>query len=462
MITIFIFLLPLWITPIKITPDSSLCMFSNPLVVSDNQGKCWFTWSHQNLPVNSYYILGRYYEATSISPVDTVMPENLVMYLSDLIKDRNNNVWVLGEGASEIWAKYRDNTAWSDSIAIPVFQLYDNFSAVSTGDSVGNYCVTWCSDIYLYASIHSSYYNGSSWSTRLQVSDRPYDAFPTDMTTASDSLVWLTWICVCDPTDSLFVSTFNGTTWNTNFCIDGDMSVGEEYSPAVIEASISDDYVYLAYRKANGYIYVLRFVSTQISPDTIWISNEYETTPALGCDDIGHLWLVFCDSLAQHDYRLYYAVWQGDSVTTPQLVDTLDGYNPRVTFDAYHRRMWVAFKSWRDGERFIYATYQNITGLSEEKQVSPKSGRFLTCVPNPFRSKVNIKLQMTILHGYRSLRIFDINGSFVRELTSSINIPRQWEWDAKDYKGNRVSPGIYFAELYTDDNRITVPLIRIK
>jgi hypothetical protein len=388
------------------------------------------------------------------------MPENLVMNLRDLARDRNNNIWVLGEGGAEIWTKYRDNTMWSDSIAIPIFQPYDNFAAVSTGDSSDNYVVAWSTDMYGYSSIHSSYYNGSSWSPRLQVSDRPYEACAAGMTTSSDSLVWLTWICFCGPTDSLFVSTYNGDTWNTDFCIDGDMSAGMGHP--VIEASISDNYVYLAYRKTNGYIYILRFSSNQIPPDTLWITNEYESTPALACDDMGRLWMAFCDSLSQHDYRLYYAVWQGDSITIPQLVDSLDGYNPRVTFDSYFRRMWVAFKSWRDGNRAIYATYQNVTSLSEKKQQLQNLYHSLTCIPNPFMDVITIKYPMPKRYGYRPLRIFDINGRHIRELASSVNSHGQWIWDGRDAFGKKLPPGIYFAELQTANNRITAALIFIK
>jgi hypothetical protein len=442
MIAIFCLLIPFWINPIEITPDSSWCQFSMPLVVSDEQGKCWFVWSYENISSGNYYILGRYYEGSSLSPIDTIMPLNFVMHLTDLDRDQNHNVWVLTEHTPDVWTRYRNSSGWSDSMLVPGFQPYDNFGSTSCVDSSGNYWVAWTTDVNIPYSVYSCFYDGNSWSGISQVSNLPYESFSEDITAASDSLIWLTWICYYGLTDSLFISTFDGASWNTDYCLAGDISWPNEYSRAVIQASISDEYVYLSYRKTDGYICVLRFLSNQDSPDTIWLTNEFESTPVLSCDDLGHLWMFFCDSLGQFDYRVYYSIWQDDSLTTPQLVDTLDGYNPRTAFDLYSRRMWVSFKTWRDGDRKIYATYENVPGIAESKQNLRSFKNHLVCSPNPFTDGLFIEYSTPRNDNYH-IRIYDITGRFIRELRSPTSANGILFWNGTDGFGNRVTPGIY-------------------
>ncbi|MBW2005262.1 MAG: T9SS type A sorting domain-containing protein [Deltaproteobacteria bacterium] len=444
---IFLSFLFLWIEPIRITPDSSMCMFSPPFLMNDNQGECWFVWSYQNFPANRFFVFGRYYNGDSLSSVDTIMPENLVMYLRDLDRDKSNQIWVIGELSPEIWIKRYSNSSWSTAIAVPGFQPYDNFSAVATGDSTGNYNVIWSTDILGYYSIYHSFYDGNVWSDRYSVSDRPNtDSYATDMTTAADGSIWACWICSYGITDSLLISTFNGDLWETKFCIAGDINVGQNYRAAVIEASLTDSSLYCAYRKADGTVCLLRFYTTTSTVDTLWINNEYESTPELACDNNGNLWLVFCDSLSQFNYRLYYSIWNGDSLLSPQLIDTSDGYNPRIIYDGYFDRIWVAFKSWRTGERNIYATYQNLTGICEEGVGLKKVSFEVICSPNPFSSTTEIEFSPIQAGIPAILNIYDINGCRIKHINHFSGIYR---WGGRDDTNTKIPSGIYIVEIKT-------------
>jgi hypothetical protein len=49
-----IFLVSTWITQIKVTPDSSNCGVSQPFIVADYNGKCWFCWADQNFGTSTF------------------------------------------------------------------------------------------------------------------------------------------------------------------------------------------------------------------------------------------------------------------------------------------------------------------------------------------------------------------------------------------------------------------------
>lgn len=414
----------------------------------------------------SYYILGRYYEGSSLSPIDTIMPLNFVMHLTDLKRDKNHNIWVLTENTPDVWTRYRNSGSWSDSMLVPGFQPFDNYGSIACGDSAGNYWVAWTTDMNTPLSIHSCFYNGTSWSIISQITNVTFDAMTTDMTTAADSIIWLTWIGIFagGSTDSLFISTFDGASWNTDYCLAGDISWPNEYSRTVIQASISDEYVYLSYRKNDGYICVLRFLSNQDPPDTIWLTNEFESTPVLNCDDLGRLWMFFCDSLEQFDYRVYYSIWQGDSLTTPQLVDTLDGYNPRAAFDSYSRRMWVAFKTWRDGDRKIYATYEDVPGIAESEQKLEFFQNHLVCSPNPFKKNLNIEFHGPESHNI-SIRVFDVTGRLVKNVfQGKFDGVMKLQWDNTDEENRSVAQGIYFVQIINldTDEYICKKIIKVR
>lgn len=422
-----------WITPIKITPDSSWCQFTTPFVISDDMGKCWFAWDDQNFPANKYYILGRYYEDDTLSRIDTIVPENVAMYITGLNRGTDSRVWVLSEDTNDdIWTRYYEGSLWSSLIAIPAYLPFLNLWSIATVDSANNYHVVWAIDVNLYFSVYGSYYDGNVWSTRVLIPDRSYEAYPLSMTTAFDGSVWLVWGGWYGPADSLFLSIYEDSNWLPSIGVDNNLSDYGHYTPANIAASMSDSCIYVTYRKTNGDIILLRYTSRQQPAETLWINSQYESTPSLVCDDTDRLWLFFCDSIGTPlDYRVYYAIWDGDSVTTPQLVDTLSGYNPRCAFDKYYQRIWVSYKALRNGEHNIYATYMDINDVADkqiEKHLSKQNVYVPTLLAGPL-----------ILPKDELFKVFDITG--------------------REVKPHLIAPGIYFIE---KEGKITQKVVKVR
>lgn len=453
MVSIILIFLQTWVTPIKITPDSTpLTNFEPPLVTSDHQGKIWFAWQENHwAPIRSY-TLARYYESGILSEPDTVMPENLVFFLQGLTRDRNGNIWVLGDDDWEIWTRFYDGTQWSDTIPIPIFPSC-NHAATGSADSAGNYWVAWCTGYFGLHLVYSCYYNGVEWSPQIQVSDIG-DSWPYGMATSGNGRLWLVWGCLNGNPDSLYVSTYNGANWSTDFSLDGDI----EIRGAFITSSLTDSSIFVSYRKGNGTFYVLRFVSNNLPPETLWLNSEFETAPVMICDDLGQLWLFFCDSLNQYDYRLYYAIWGGDSVTSPQLVDTGNAYDPRTTFDPFHRRIWVTYKDAPVAAQAIYATYTDLEGISEEKLfiVQPKIS--LICAPNPMKNDCIINYVILRKEKF-FLNLYDNSGRLVKKIFNGEKTPGTYseKISLKEYPN-----GVYHLLLRTLDVIIKRKVVHVK
>lgn len=102
------------------------------------------------------------------------------------------------------------------------------------------------------------------------------------------------------------------------------------------------------------------------------------------------------------------------------------------------------------------------TGYSRPGQ----SSFFLRLAPNPFRDKIDIRLQITdggskIL----KLRIYDIAGRLVKNFNLSatdIGHPLSVIWSGDDDKGRKASAGIYFVKLETGASSVIRKVIRVR
>jgi hypothetical protein len=94
-----------------------------------------------------------------------------------------------------------------------------------------------------------------------------------------------------------------------------------------------------------------------------------------------------------------------------------------------------------------------VVGISESTYGQPHSTVLLQCYPNPFRDRLNIKLQIPNSESqwftnHIDLRVYDASGRCIRYFTvpgSYSLIPGVVSWDGKDARGNRVPCGVYFV-----------------
>lgn len=73
-------------------------------------------------------------------------------------------------------------------------------------------------------------------------------------------------------------------------------------------------------------------------------------------------------------------------------------------------------------------------------------------IPNPFRNNLTIQYQLA-QPSKVSLSVYDVQGRLIRTLIKATCEPGIYQeiWDAKDDNGRKVSTGIYFYQLETDD-----------
>ncbi|MCK4352436.1 choice-of-anchor J domain-containing protein [candidate division WOR-3 bacterium] len=106
-----------------------------------------------------------------------------------------------------------------------------------------------------------------------------------------------------------------------------------------------------------------------------------------------------------------------------------------------------------------------ITGIEEHEIVPDNKPIYLVSQgwPNPFSTYTNIKFVIP-MRTWTTLSIYDISGRLVRKLIDNKLDARDWTvtWDGRNSKGRKVSSGIYFVKLSTEDYKATRKLILLK
>jgi Outer membrane protein Omp28 len=100
-----------------------------------------------------------------------------------------------------------------------------------------------------------------------------------------------------------------------------------------------------------------------------------------------------------------------------------------------------------------------LTGVDENKPESPIPAFSIS--PNPFRTVTHI----SIGQGRKAdgLKIFDISGRLVRNLSSALNqTPSAVLWDGSDMNGDRVASGSYIVLLETGSEKLIEKVLFLK
>ncbi|UCE64974.1 MAG: T9SS type A sorting domain-containing protein, partial [Candidatus Zixiibacteriota bacterium] len=104
-----------------------------------------------------------------------------------------------------------------------------------------------------------------------------------------------------------------------------------------------------------------------------------------------------------------------------------------------------------------------LTSISEPIGNIPKSDRIVNSYPNPFNSSTTITVNY-LEGGDARIRIYDITGRLVKELETTNKEGGEIKavWDATDNSGRRVSSGIYFARVKSDNYSSIKKLLYLK
>jgi hypothetical protein len=110
-------------------------------------------------------------------------------------------------------------------------------------------------------------------------------------------------------------------------------------------------------------------------------------------------------------------------------------------------------------------------GIEEEK-TRPNNYCILSCNPNPFIKKIDIRWQPAPLSGASSgipdnsavdLRIYDISGRLVRSFNhTTMRLSDYISWDGCDDANKKLPSGVYILKLQIDDHSETAKLLMLR
>jgi FlgD Ig-like domain len=95
-----------------------------------------------------------------------------------------------------------------------------------------------------------------------------------------------------------------------------------------------------------------------------------------------------------------------------------------------------------------------VTGVESE---APKTLRFASVVPNPFRERLSLVIEVPEASGHVALAWFDVTGRRVRSLLDAPLAAGRYalEWDGRTDEGGHAAPGVYVARLSAAGRTLT-------
>lgn len=451
-----------WSPPVRVSFDSVGAHW--PEIAVDRQGRVWCGF------YSDYGIYTSYFESDTWSTPEVVIPNNIYMVgWGGMTIDTANKVWVVASDDWKCFVAHRTDGGWSDTIVVPGLPAC-NFGPSCSADSSGNVWVVWSTDYTDWWGVFSCYYNGENWSDIIRVSyPVSADCWAKAMTTDRYGTAWIYWNGVGD-TSVASLSYYSKGEW---FHITPPESSG--FFPDNI-ASHSDGSLW-GCRISTGSqshtdtarVYGMRYDTVGFSQPMMIQSvidtgiGEYSARSQLTIDLQGKVWCVWNVCVEGTFSRLFYSIWDGNTWSEPQLVDSLEGLNPTITYDPYRNRIWVAWESQREGYPAVYVSYTQAVGIEENRNINSILG-VLQNMPNPFWKTTQIRYQISNSTKI-SLRIYNISGQLVKTLINKKEaMPGQYTivWDGKNNLKKEVKSGVYFLRFEAEGVIKTRKLLFIK
>jgi hypothetical protein len=276
------------------------------------------------------------------------------------------------------------------------------------------------------------------------------------------------------------------------------------------DSGIADRLTYTKLDKDGNFLISNRFFGTGLLPTIIadrsqnmhivygdpagpGISIEYLKLDQNGDILVGPLTLSvhqnnFCPHMAMDSLQYLHVVWAFISDSSGLMyakMDTLGNYiippmtivyppycvypyEPRIAVDLSNRLHLV----WADQRLnpgvvsdIFYKRGENETGIEETNQSPPKELWNIGVSPNPFRYSTDIRYQITDNRQKCELKIYDITGRLVTNLSEQISVigdQSSVKWDGTDNQGNRLPAGVYFVRIRSSGGEQSVPVVLLR
>lgn len=111
----------------------------------------------------------------------------------------------------------------------------------------------------------------------------------------------------------------------------------------------------------------------------------------------------------------------------------------------------------------VYLIAGRVPSVSAAETVVPPPTMRLLAAPNPFRTALNLDLDIDIDGGIPvRVTVFDAGGRRLRRLHEGHLATGRIGWDGRDADGREVAPGVYFVELRTPTGAVTRRVTRVR
>jgi len=437
-----------WSPPVRVSPEGQLAYYA--VMTADHSGEIWCSWIHYAISP----LCVSYYDGNVWSDPDTLYPGH--SFSRDMVTDRGGNVWVIWD--DELWTgffgRYYDGIRWSDLMTV----YEPAFFTKATVDSAGHIWVSWSTDLYGYFRVCSNFYDGSNWSSRIQVSgDMEGDCANSGLATDKYGTIWSAWdLHQVDSNsvsiNSICTSTNDGSGWSEpsrvltiyqRGLLCGDLAVTRDGTLWCSYGSVHRD---------TTWIYAIKHDSLGWSTPMLvhlQLENPEASCGRIVTDSEDRVWMVWGMTVGGESL-IHYSLWNGSQWSTPALIDTCEGFGAGITYDPISDRIWVAWTSLRDGYWAVYASYTQAVGV-EERSPNPRSPSFprlFQNYPNPAQGRATINYQLP-QDMHVALEIYSLAGQHVRTLVNESLRAGYYTavWDGRDSCGQQVASGVYFYRL---------------
>jgi FG-GAP repeat/Secretion system C-terminal sorting domain/FG-GAP-like repeat len=109
------------------------------------------------------------------------------------------------------------------------------------------------------------------------------------------------------------------------------------------------------------------------------------------------------------------------------------------------------------GKVYIYS-YKKLTDVKENKGLSPYKFNLFQNYPNPFNPSTVIRYELSIT-SHVDLKVYDVLGRVIKTLVDGIQKPGE---HIVNFDGSRLSSGVYFYQLATDQSVLQRTMVLIK
>jgi len=415
----------------------------------------------------------------------------------------DNKVWVVWKsgrsttnGRFDIYAARHDQDTWIGPYTIGPHTYWDTDPVLGL-DQTNRPIAVWANftEDYHY-NLFWSYWNGSSWSTRQQMSDDPSSDLDPCLTRDSTGQLWCFWTSRRDYFADVFASCFNGSVWSAPANITHDSLLLHPDAATMPDGTVWVSYtkyrsggseIWARYKSGSSWIEtgpvsgsqhrafrpaltvgasglpIVCWQSFDNIGGDIWFSQYtaggwtaparvdagqgLDVHPAMMTDIEGKPWVVWMSSRGA-DWDIYYSYFTEGHWIPARLVEPSSGPDiaPSVccTPDG---QVWVAWQNLTSGNWDIGAKQLPLTGCAENQASGAARVRI---GPNPFRNQLRIECGP----GVCSVVIADATGRLVQRLEAKDG--QQLVWDGTDQLGRQVPLGVYLVQVVPEDRHSSI------